>query len=101
MAFEMYAGELRGEVASHEERIFVEISSRAQDYPELSKIWTQFYSSPKLLPEQSERIVHELIDFMSDPIHSTDSDIQRVVLRLLPFFSKAYRLNTIVRCASD
>ncbi len=100
MAFSMYADDLSEYIDHHEEFLF-EIASRERGiYPELVKMYSEFYDSPTLDSERAGRLVHELIDLL-ERHGKSDKNLVRVIFRLLPFFSKASRGAYSIRCSSD
>ena len=100
MAFDMYAGDRRERIESHEEFLF-SLASDAPNYPELSALWENFYNSPRLSPQQANAVVHELIALLAANGGNTNKVLNSVVGRLLPFFSAACRNGHEIRCSSD
>lgn len=101
MAFDMYAGDAQERIGHHEEFIFDLLEEDSSRYPELSSIWDRFYDGPRLSSQQAGAIVHELIDLLASNGGAGNKQLASVVLRVLPFFSKAFRENAEVRCVSD
>jgi hypothetical protein len=100
MAFDMYLGERREKIDYHEEFIF-ELIEDEMMYPELSLIWRDFYGKPIISPEQSNRLIHELIMLHEKSNLSQNKIFTQLILRLLQFFSAAYMSDREIRCAGD
>ena len=102
MAFDMYFGEAEHEaIGHHEEFLFSLVQEHEDRYPELTKIWEAFYDGPTISAHQSGHIVHELIELLASNGGLTNKSLASAVVRLLPFFSSAYRGGKDVRCSSD
>ena len=99
MAFDMYCADEHAAIDAHEQYLLVMASQEPQKYPELAQIFERFYDSPTLMPHQANVIVHELITLLS--VHHADKLLTRLIVRLLPLFSLAYRTDQEIRCASD
>ncbi len=100
MAFDMYADNLRLSINHSEEYILQSASQSPEKYPELTKVWDEFYDGSVIDHDRSNRIVHELIALLAssgDPDPSMSYSIQK----FLPFFSKAYTRALTIECKSD
>ena len=100
MAFDMYAGDLRLSINHSEEYILQSASQAPEKYPELTKVWEEFYDGPVIDHGRSNRIVHELIALLpssGEPNPALSHSIQR----FLPFFSAAYTRSLTIQCKSD
>ena len=97
----MHAGDLHESIGHHEEFIFELVSADEARYPELLALWHGFYDDPRIPAESAGRLVHELIDLLSLNGGLDNRRLARTVLRLLPFFSRAYRAQLEIRCDSD
>lgn len=100
MAFDMYAGDLRLSINHSEEYILQSASQAPEKYPELTKVWEEFYDGPVIDHDRSNRIVHELIALLpnsGDP----DPALSHSIQRFLPFFSAAYTRSLTIQCKSD
>ena len=84
MAFEMYTANRSEWIDHHEEYIFSLVEREPKRYPQLNRIWREFYNDPPITPEQSEQLVQELMDLLDK--HKQDQATIRVLVRLLPFF---------------
>lgn len=100
MAFDMYLGEKREAIEYYEEGLF-SIVSEDERFPKLNWLWENFYNGPRIEPNVSNEIVHELIQVRTVFLESGDKTSLKCVDRLLPFFSESYKTDTQVRCASD
>ena len=100
MAFDMYAGDLRLSINHSEEHILLAASQAPESYPELTKVWEEFYDSPVIDHDRSNRIVHELIELLVN-LDDPDPALSHTILRFLPFFSNAYTRSLTIRCESD
>ncbi len=98
MAFDMYLGDRHEKIDHHEDFIFTLIGD-GDAYPELARIWTEFYSNFVIAPEQANRLVHELILLVATA--AENQVLTRLVLRLLPFFSAAYVSGQGIQCHGD
>ena len=100
MAFDMYAGDLRLSI-NHSEEYILQAASQAPDkYPELTKVWENFYDGPFIDHDRSNRIVHELIALHASS-GKPDPALSHSIQRFLPFFSAAYTRSLTIRCKSD
>ena len=97
----MYAGDRRELIDHHEEFIFSVAEQYENSFPELMRLWEQFYDGPRLSPAQAGAIVHELIELVSTINSPRERQLTELVLRLLPFFSYAYKENVEIKCLSD
>jgi hypothetical protein len=61
----------------------------------------ELYNSPKISPEKSNTIVHELIALREEVLGTELSYLTRTFDRVMPFFSKAYILKAEIKCVSD
>jgi hypothetical protein len=100
MAFDMYLGEKYEKIDHHEEFIFGLIEDDSM-YPELSRIWIGFYTNLVISPQQSNRLIHELLMLLEKANLSENKTFTKLLLRLLPFFSAAYVNDQDIRCAGD
>jgi hypothetical protein len=97
LAFDMYSGTKKESIAHHEEFIFSYVN-QADEFSELKRICESYYRDPKLTPAQSNKIVHELIHIKTLLQNNHE---QKIVDRLLLFFSYYYLHNESVLCESD
>lgn len=97
MAFDMYLDGERTFIDVHEEDLFYKINED-EGFPKLNWIWQNFYKSPKITPDVSNTLVHELILLKSI---CNEKSIIHVIDKLLPFFSNAYKSNKVIETASD
>lgn len=101
MAFEMYADSEREYLHETDEYLLALVRDASPRYPRLSKLSHMFYGSPRLSLEESGKIVHELIELLSSNGGTSNKPLAHLVLRLLPFFSRAYRNATEIRCCGN
>ena len=101
MSFDMYAGNVHESVGHHEEFIFSLAQADESRYPELLAIWEDFYDGPRISAGRAGMIVHELIDLLRANGGFENKPLAQTVVRLLPFFSRAYRNGNEIRCDSD
>lgn len=101
MSFEMFAGLLKASIEHHEEYFLQIASENAARFPELTAIWSSFYRDPMLSPRQASALVHELIDLLAEQGGIQNKALAAMVIRLLPFFSAAYRTGQQISCSSD
>ena len=100
MAFDLYAGDLRLSINHSEEYILQSASQASEKYPELTKVWEEFYIDPVIDHDRSNRIVHELIALLAssgDP----DPALSHSIQKFLPFFSAVYTRSLTIQCKSD
>jgi hypothetical protein len=100
MAFDMYHGSEKACIETYEESLFAPINENP-NYPCLEWLLAELYNSPKIPPEKSNKIVHELIALREEVLGTELSHITKTIDRIMPFFSKAYTLNHEIKCASD
>lgn len=98
MAFDMFSKNYDAAIGTHEEEIFYLINED-DNFPQLNRIWENYYKSPKISVEQANELVHELIEAREKFVKQ--KSVTFLIDRLLPFFSKAYRNNEIITCVSD
>jgi hypothetical protein len=101
MAFDMCCGEINEKIDHHEEGLFVLVNEDdGVQFPTLYWLWREFYDGPVISPENSNRLVHELILF-----RALNKDLERsyhvLIERLLVFFSGAYVTSKSIKCISD
>lgn len=101
MAFDMYVGSAHESIAHHEEFLFLLAQGNESRYPELMTVWEAFYTGPRISAAQAGALVHELVELLSSNGGLSNKPLASVVVRLLPFFSAAYRTHQEVRCRSD
>ncbi|WP_332776473.1 hypothetical protein [Polaromonas sp.] len=101
MAFDMFAGGVQESIGHHEEFLFSLAETDESRYPELLKVWQFFYDDPRLSAHQAGALVHELIELLASNGGLASKPLASVVVRLLPFFSMAYRSQQEVTCRSD
>jgi hypothetical protein len=99
MAFSMFLGGTREDIALHEEYFLVMASAHPQTYPALASVWQRFYDDPTIVAAEANAIVHELVMLLA--VNHADRALTQLIVRLLPFFSQAYRTQEPIRCASD
>jgi hypothetical protein len=97
MAFDMYLKSERVSIEHYEEDLFLLINED-NEYPKLMELWENYYNGPRINPGEANDMVHELIRLRS---LIDDKSILSVVDKLLPFFSKAYKLQESINCVSD
>lgn len=100
MGFEMHARTASAHIDHHEEAIFRLAAERPEAFPELLSVHAAYYADPIISDQATGRIVHELID-MLDVSWSRSKVVFDLAVRLLPFFSRAARNGTQIRCRSD
>lgn len=97
----MYLDEQHEQIDFHEEGIF-ELIEKETSFPQLDHIFQEFYSSPKISPEMANDLVHELIALnVLISKNKKYKHLEAVVLRLLPFFSSAYKSGKSIQGAGD
>ena len=101
MALDLYAGGSREAVKAQDEFLFQLAAEDARRYPRLSAIWTGFYDDPSQTAEQAGAVVHELIDLLAANGGMSNGALASVALRLMSFFSAAYRQGVEVKAVSD
>ena len=100
MAFDLYAGDLRLSINHSEEYILQSASQASEKYPELTKVWEEFYIDPVIDHDRSNRIVHELIALLAS-LDDPDPALSHNIQKFLPFFSAAYTRSLTIQCKSD
>lgn len=100
MAFDMYRGSEKVCIETHEESLFVPVNGDP-NYPCLDWLLAELYNSPKITPDKSNMIVHELIALREEVLGTELNYVARTIDRIMPFFSKAYILNAEIKCVSD
>lgn len=101
MAFDMYAGERHESIEHHEEFIFYLAGANDSRYSELLRIWRLYYDGPRISSSQAGELVHELIELLWTNGGFQNKALSHLVIRLLPFFSAAYRNAEDIKCTSD
>ena len=100
MAFDMYHGSEKACIETHEESLFVPVNENP-NYPCLGWLLAELYNSPRIPPEKSNIIVHELIALREELLGTELSYVTRTIDRIMPFFSKAYIFKAEIKCVSD
>jgi hypothetical protein len=62
-------------------------------------VWQRFDQRPQIVPDEANAIVHELIMLLA--ANHADRALTQLIVRLLPFFSQAYRTQEPILCRSD
>jgi hypothetical protein len=107
MALSMSLAGASEDIDSNEQYFLVMAAAQPRLYPALAAVWNQFYDSrpmaesrsESIAPDAANAIVHELIMLLA--ANHADRALTQLVVRLLPFFSQAYRTQEPIRCASD
>jgi hypothetical protein len=97
----MFACGCREAIGHNEEFLFALAQEEPLRYPELLALWAAFYKSPRLSGRQAGLLVHELIDLLASNGGAGNKALAAPVVRLLPFFSAAYRSDAEIKCNSD
>ena len=101
MAFDMSAGDRQDCIDHPEEYILQLAAEKPAQYPELCDLWVAFYNGPSLSPEQAGALVHELLDLLLAHGGASNRPMADEVMRLMAFFSHAYRRGLKIDCQSD
>lgn len=101
MAFDMYFDNTHERIEHQEEFIFSLANLEKHQFPELTTLWDVFYNSPIISASQAGVLVHELIALLSQNGGIENRQLAYVVVRLLPFFSRAYCQGHEIRSISD
>ncbi|OZG75033.1 hypothetical protein BTA51_01120 [Hahella sp. CCB-MM4] len=102
MALDLYAGNEKDRIATHEEALFLIVIEHDENYPVLNWLWSEFYNGPRINPEKSNLLVHELLQLYR--VVENDKEVKwlaPITVRLASFFSIAYRNNIEVIAESD
>jgi hypothetical protein len=101
MAHDLWLDDKCESIEEFEEGLFEFVSSDSE-YPVLSYIWNEFYGSPKITPEMANEAVHELIAILKIIENQHEyTHIKKLIARLLPLFSTAYKSGKIIQGAGD
>jgi hypothetical protein len=99
MAFSMSLAGASEDIGGNEQYFLVMAAAQPRLYPALAAVWNQFYDSRPIAPDDANAIVHELIMLLA--ANNADRALTQLIVRLLPFFSQAYRTQEPIRCSSD
>ena len=101
MAHDLWLEDQCESIEDFEEGLF-EFVSQDSDFPVLWYIWNEFYGSPKITPEMANDAVHELIAILKiiNGKHE-HTHIKKLIERLLPHFSAAYRTGRCIQGGGD
>jgi hypothetical protein len=99
MAFCMFLNGTTEDIAQHEEYVLVMAASHPRLYPALAAVWQRFHDNPTIAAAEANAIVHELIMLLA--ANHADRALTQLVVRLLPFFSQAYRTQESILCRSS
>lgn len=99
MGLDLYSSSRQDCIQHHEEFVFSLVEREPKRFPELNRIWREFYNDPPISSEQAGQLVHELIDLLDS--HNTDPRVVNLAARLIPFFYFTNKQNASVRCTSD
>lgn len=101
MAFDMYADDAHECIGHHEEFIFTLADENEERYPLIVALGWALYDGPRLSAQQAGGLVHELIELLVAHGGIGNRPLAALVVRLLSFFSNAYRKGLDIRCVSD
>lgn len=101
MALDLYAGDRHEAIGAQDEFLLHLADADRARYPQLSAIQARFHDDPRLHVEQVGLVVHELIELLAAHGGTGNPALARVALRLMTFFSVAYRAGLDVRGHSD
>jgi hypothetical protein len=108
MALSMSLAGTSEDIDSNEQYFLVMAAAKPRLYPALAAVWNQFYDSrvidadrpaASIGPDDANAIVHELIMLLA--ANHADRALTQLVVRLLPFFSQAYRTQESILCRSS
>jgi hypothetical protein len=107
MTFSMSLAGASEDIDGNDQYFLVMAAAQPRLYPALAAVWKRFYDSPPMPegqsatmgPDDANAIVHELIMLLA--ANHADRALTQLVVRLLPFFSQAYRTQESIRCSSD
>ena len=97
MAFDLYAEGFKTSIEQHEISMFHHLNP--DKHPQLKQMWNDFYDDPTYSFDQSNEIVHELIDLKT--LENLSNSEKFTIEKLLMFFSRAYISKTMVHSSSD
>lgn len=99
VAFDMYFGSRREAVFDYEQYLLA--MAEPARFPQLSTISARFYERFSLSPQQANACVHELLAILDEYGPAGNNAISLLVLRLVSFFSAAYRTGENIQCVGD
>lgn len=99
MALDIYSPDRQDGIQHHEEFVFSLVEREPKRYPELNRIWREFYNDPTISAEQSGQLVHELIDLLD--CHKSDPRVVNLAARLIPLFYFSNKKSVDIKCKSD
>lgn len=101
MAFDLWLNNERESIEAFEEGLF-DLIGNGEGFPVLDYIWNNFYASPTIEPEMSRKLIFELISILEIVNDNKEyAHIIKLVIRLLPFFSRAYKKGEVIQGAGD
>lgn len=101
MALDLYAGERREQIGPQDEYLLQRAATESTLYPQLSALWSDFYSDPRISPRQAADLVHELLMLLTSTEVERKPNLVRRGLQLATFFNVASREGEEVRAKSD
>lgn len=98
MAFHMTANH-REDCIDRDEEVILDSTYRDGHYPELSRLWEEFYDGPRIPPDRCGRLANELEHARSS--NALPPSLSASAIRLIEFFRFAYEDHSWVECNSD
>ena len=96
----MFAGELTEAIDLHEEAILQSCDRDAEGlFPELGRLWEEFYDGPDIEPERAKRLAAELQAAVDGG--RVEKRLEDAAKRLARFFLAAARQGSTIDCRSD
>jgi hypothetical protein len=86
-------------IGVNEQYVLVMAAAQPRHYPMLASVWQRFDQSPSIGAADANAIVHELIVLLA--ANNADRALTQLIVRLLPFFSRAYRTQVAILCSND
>ena len=103
MSLDMTAGKNQESINHPEEAILVLCyqGDESGDFPELSRLWDEFYDGPRIDPNRAGRIAEELRSAIPKITEELDQSLGDSALRLADFFHTAFENGSWVHSVSD
>ena len=98
MALDLYTESFKDCIHHHEEYI-IQLAQESDDFPLLSKLFSEFYDNPKVHYELCMKVAHELLK-LSQTLEN-DANAIKTCSRLALFFLNSYLNKESITSLSD
>lgn len=101
MGLDFYAGERHETIEHHEKFLFSLIEGQAAEYPQLTRIWYEYYDDPRISTAQAQQLLHEVLSLLEQAGGLSNKPVAHSIMRLALFFNYAIRSGSEITTMSD